>query len=232
MLPLLKVTDSILFTGWVIGLFLLTLLIVMLVKRARHRERLRVAALGEVASGLGLEFWEKDDEGLCARISRFKVGNVGHSKIVKDVISGVFGGEEVLFCNYRYVVGHGKHQHASRQSLMFLTLKRSLPDLVMAPEGFFSKVGQVFGGADIDFLTHPEFSKKYLLKGEDEDSIKESFDFDLLEYFEQRLGMTLEVKDGELVFFRSNKRCKPEGLEPFLEEGFELKAALEGQIPS
>ena len=232
MLPLLKVTDSILFTGWVIGLFLLTLLIVMLVKRARRRERLRVAALGEVATGLGLEFWEKDDEGLCARISRFKVGNVGHSKIVKDVISGVFGGEEVLFCNYRYVVGHGKHQHASRQSLMFLTLKRSLPDLVMAPEGFFSKVGQVFGAADIDLLTHPEFSKRYVLKGDEEETIRELFTFDLLEYFEKRLGLTLEVFQDELVFYRSNKRSAPEDLESFLTEGIEVKSALEGKIAS
>ena len=181
---------------------------------------------------MGLEFWEKDDEGLCARIDQFKVGNMGHSKTVKDVISGVRAGEEVLFCNYRYVVGHGKHRHVSRQSIMVMKLKRTLPDLVMAPEGFFSKVGQVFGAADVDFLTHPEFSKRFVLKGDDEETIRELFTFDLLEYFEQRLGMTLEVFQDELVFYRSNKRCKPEALESFLMEGFEVKAALEGKIAS
>ena len=224
--------DHIFFIGWVIGLLLLILLVVMLIKRARHRERLRVAALGEVASGLGLEFWEKDEEGRCARLNRFKVGNVGHSKVVKDVISGVWGGEEILFCNYRYVVGHGKHRHVSRQSVMFLTLKKSLPNLVMAPEGFFSKVGQIFGSADIDFLTHPEFSKRFVLKGDDEETIRELFTFDLLEYFEGKLGVTLEVFEGELVFYRSNKRSEPETLESFLAEGLEVMAALEGRNPS
>jgi len=232
MLLLLKVMDPNLITGWVIGALLLILLIVMLIKRARRQDRLRVAALGEAASALGLEFWEKDDEGRCARISRFKVGNVGHSKVVKDVISGVRGGEEILLCNYRYVVGHGKHQHASRQSLMFLKLKGSSPNLVMAPEGFFSKVGQVFGAADIDFLTHPEFSKRYVLKGDEEESTRELFTFDLLDYFERKLGLTLEIFEGELVFYRSNKRSKPEDLESFIAEGLEVKAALEGRIPS
>jgi hypothetical protein len=133
-----------------------------------------------------------------------------------------------MFCDYRYKTGHGKNSRRRSMSVLFLSLERPCPDLSMGPEGVASKIFQAFGAKDINFLTHPEFSKSFILRGDDEDAIRERFDFDLLEFFEGWGGVSLEVSSGELAYYRYNRRCKPELLEAFIEEGFALKAAFDG----
>ena len=224
-----------------LGIGLLVLLgILLVISFARRRERLRREAFAEVLHKINareepeasLEFSEEDSEGRLTRLQEFRVGGMGRRRRVRNVVYGSWAGREVLCCDYRYVVGHGKHQRSYSQSILMMKLGSSFPPFVMAPEGFFAKVAQVFGASDIDFLTHPEFSKNYVLKGKDEGEVRAAFDFDLLEYFEQRGGLTLESHDGLLLFYRANKRCKPELLEMFFEEGFEALDALSGKFPA
>ncbi len=224
MLLLVKGSDHLTTALWVVGL---VFLVVMAILAFLHFERARVAALRKASRELGLEFQAKDSGSLRDHVRRFKIGRVGRSRRVNDVIRGTWTGLEVLFCNYRYTVGGGNSQHTRRQSLMIMQLEGSLPNLQLGPEGFFSKIGQVFGAADIDFPAYPEFSKRYLLKGDDEEGIRDYFSPLLIEFFEKRRGLALEVLDNELVYYRPGTRCKPDALEFFLTEGYEVCAALE-----
>ena len=216
------------------------LLILSVFAFQRRQERLRAEALADVsfkistAGGVGSSFSlsVEDSEGRCVRLQEFRVGGIGRNRKVRNVLSGEWSGRELLCCDYRYVVGHGKHQRSYSQTIMIMRLPRPLPAFVMAPEGFFAKIAQVFGAKDIDFATHPEFSKSYVLKAKDEEEIRSTFSFDLLEYFERQQGLTLESHDGLLLFYRAKKRCKPEAIEAFFEEGFEVLDALEGKLPA
>jgi len=195
---------------------------------SRRYERRRLESLGEIARTHDLQLGADEDGAHRAHMEGFKLGNVGRNRRLKNVISGAWAGEEIMFCDYRYRVGHGKRSHRRSMSILFLSLDRPCPDLSMGPEGVAAKVFQSFGAKDIDFLTHPEFSKSFILRGDDEDAIRERFDFDLLEFFEGWGGVSLEVSSGELAYYRYNRRCKPELLEAFIEEGLALKAAFDG----
>jgi len=213
-----------------IGVSVATVL-VLIRRQARQRAEAFVEVLGSQFAGADLEFDPEDSLGRCVRLQEFKVGSAGGRRKMRNVISGVWKGREVLCCDYRYVIGHGKHQRAYSQTIMMMSLAPSFPSFVLGPEGFFAKIAQTFGASDIDFPTHPEFSKSYVLKGKDEEAVRAAFSFDLLEYFEGQLGLTLESHDGLLLFYRVNKRCKPTALEAFLEEGFEVLDALGGKFP-
>ena len=228
--------------GLVIGLVtagVVILVILVVIALERRKERLRTAALTEVlsqiaaagAKGSALELSLADSEGHCDRLQEFRVGGLGRNRKIWNVIRGEWSGREILCCDYRYVLGHGKHQRSYAQTLMIMKLRRAFPPFVMAPEGFFAKIAQAFGAIDIDFLTHPEFSKSYVLKGKDEDEVRAAFSFDLLEYFEGQRGLTLESHDDLLLFYRAKKRCKPDSLEVFFAEGFEVLDALAGELP-
>lgn len=222
-------SDPLIIAAWIGVAFLIVALTLFAVKWFRRRERQRIAALRAAATRLGLEYQVMDDDGTCDFLGRFEVGNRGHSKRVRDVITGSWSGEDILFCNYRYVTGGGKHSQIHRQSVLCMKPVGDAPDLLLAPEGFFAKVGQtLFGMVDIDFLMYPEFSKLYILRGSNEEEIRTYFDTGLLEYFEKRPGVSVEVRDGVCLFFRANKRCRPEDLESFLKAGLETKAAFGG----
>jgi hypothetical protein len=214
----------------VVGVVVIVVTVIIVLSR-RH-ERHRKESLAEIARANDLELGADEDGVHRAHVEGFKLGNVGRSRRLNNVISGAWAGEDLMICDYRYTTGHGKNSRRHSQSILFLSLNRPCPDLIMGPEGVFSKVAQAFGAKDIDFLTHPEFSKSFVLRGEDEDAIRERFDFDLLEFFERWSGVSLEVSRGELAYYRNNKRCKPELLEAFIEEGLALKAAFDGKLPN
>lgn len=78
----------------------------------------------------------------------------------------------------------------------------------------------MFGYQDIDFDTHPVFSKKYLLRGAEEDSIRERFTGDVLNHLEQTKGLSLEGYGELLVMYRKGKRIPASGLNDRMVEGF------------
>jgi hypothetical protein len=76
----------------------------------------------------------------------------------------------------------------------------NLPSFSLSPEKF----GGIFGGQDIDFETHPEFSKSYLLKSDDENLIRRLFDNSVLNFYGQNPGLTVLGNANQLLFFRGN----------------------------
>ena len=96
----------------------------------------------------------------------------------------------------------------------------------MRPEGFLDKIGGALGFQDINFDTHPEFSKLFVLKGPDETAIRSYFAPTVLEYFEGHAGNSLEGYGQTMFFYRSNLCRKPEELKDMLSEAYEAYGVL------
>ncbi len=111
---------------------------------------------------------------------------------------------------------------------LFPASARRIPDFVLAPENLFHKIGQAFGYQDIDFESHPDFSKRYLLRGPDEAAIRAAFAPAALSYLEQHVGWHVEVKDETAAVYRAGKRVKPEDLPTFLEDARAILRVLVG----
>lgn len=85
-----------------------------------------------------------------------------------------------------------------------------IPAFTLEKEQIFDKLVQRIVWQDINFETHPEFSKRYLLKGEDKDAIRAYFNKSLLDYLENNLGYHIESNKKGLLFYVDKKQLTPE----------------------
>ena len=90
----------------------------------------------------------------------------------------------------------------------------------MKPEHFFHRVGEFLGAkGDIDFEEFPEFSKQYLLKGNDELGVRSTFSNDMLHFFTVEKKWSLEGLHNTILFYRKGKRQSPEIIQDFFNKG-------------
>jgi len=79
------------------------------------------------------------------------------------------------------------------------------------------------GYQDIDFAQREEFSRLYLLRGEDEAAVRAAFHSDaLLLFLERRPGMCAAGLGHELLFWRPGRLATPDEVEQLIQEGMEL----------
>ena len=112
--------------------------------------------------------------------------------------------------------------------MLFEASDLDLPQFALRPEHLFHKIGQVMGYQDIDFDSHPEFSKRYLLRGADEEAVRRAFGSGVLSYFEQQTKISCEADRGQLIFYRPRKRVAAEEVDGFVKEGVQVLALLRG----
>ena len=140
---------------------------------------------------------------------------------------------EVGIFEYQYTIGSGRHRRTVRQSVIyFRSPELNLPQFALRPENLFHNIGGVFGYQDIDFDSHPQFSKKYLLRGNDEQKVRELFATEVLGFFEGQDGISTKGGGDQLIFYRLGKRIKPEDVRPFIEEGLEVFRLFASSQPS
>ena len=204
----------------IIGSILLFVVIVMMV---RHFDKKRTAALMVAASQMKLDFSALSDPQLLPSLGAFPLFSQGHSKKIYNVMSGVVEEIEITLFDYRYTTGGGKNQHTHRQTVILLkSSSLEVPPFSLKPQNVFHNIGKAFGYQDIDFEFHPLFSEKYLLRSTDELVVRQCFTTDILEYYEQRPGLSTEAGGDQIIFFRASKKVKPEGLPQFLKDGFHI----------
>jgi hypothetical protein len=98
---------------------------------------------------------------------------------------------------------------------------RHLPLFELRPQGFLDRVAEMFVHKDINFESHPVFSKRFVLKGEDEASIRSLFTPALLSAFEMlppEKKWHIEESGMTLLVYRSNITVAPQDLRTFLDE--------------
>jgi hypothetical protein len=151
----------------------------------------------------------------------------GHSRHASNVLEGEFSGRRVTLFDYTFVTGGGKSSKTHRQTVALLPDGApGLPAFTLAPENLFHRIGQVFGYRDIDFEQDRDFSRAFLLRGEDERAVREAFHPTARSCLTSRPGWSIEAKQGTVALFKANRRCRPEGLFEFLREAFQILDAL------
>ncbi len=196
---------------------------------ARRYEKKRTGQFQQIAEELGLPFFPEGDDSLLDGLGHFYLFSQGRSKKIKNMLHGEANDVELAIFDYRYTIGSGKRSHRHKQSVIyFRSPKLSLPRFAVRPEGFFHKIGSIFGYQDIDFETNPRFSAEYLLRGDDESGIRELFSDELLTFFESQEEISVEGGGDQLVFYHQDKRIKPDAAREFMEEGFQVFAHFRG----
>lgn len=170
----------------------------------------RRAQWEQAAIELGLAFQEGVELAQTYGHLRFFQRGRGHR--TKIALSGTAAGASVLLADHRYTTGGGKNQSTHDQTLCVLTCADlRLPDFALRREvAVFDRLGELFGAQDIDFSEDPAFSKAFVLKGSDENQLRELFHLErrqrLLQLFSGRFHLE---GSGEVLLFHTGRLVKP-----------------------
>ena len=96
-----------------------------------------------------------------------------------------------------------------------------IPKFILEKEGFFDKVFdrvmEISGQRDIDFKLFTKFSKKFLLKGEDEIAIRDFFNENLILFLEQKEIYHIESNGEALLLFKYLRPARAEEVTKMLD---------------
>ena len=97
-------------------------------------------------------------------------------------------------------------------TVMMLKLNKNMPIFAMEKEGIiekiFDRVIAFAGHKDIDFEMYPNFSKKFLVSGNDEQKIRSFFNDGLIDFFENKQIYHLESNGEALIIFDKIKLAR------------------------
>ena len=195
-----------------------------------HAAKKRREGFIEAAQAMGLQSHPDGDSELMNRFAGFKLFSRGRARKMKNVIQGDSGEVKIAIFDYQFTTGNGKQTQTHYQSVVSLQSNEiQCPGFTMRPESMLDKIGSVIGLKDINFDTHPNFSKMFVLKSSDEPGIREYFKPPLLEFFETKKGISVEAAHGALFFYRPRKKIKPEEVKDYLSQAYEVYGALVDQ---
>lgn len=118
-------------------------------------------------------------------------------------------------------------------TLMVLKLNKKIPIFTMEKEGVFEKIFDrvmaFTGYKDIDFKMYPDFSKKFLLMGNNESEIRSFFTHEIIHFFENHHIYHLESNGEALILFDKIKLARTDETIAFIDYGKELATLLDAK---
>ncbi|MFS8858337.1 hypothetical protein NW851_10715 [Synechococcus sp. H55.7] len=212
--------------------FFLIGLLALVVYLADYLEKKRREALEQVARSLGMSFSAELPEGIRSRLLQagFELFERGYDRGFYNSISKqLIDGTEIGSFDYKhtgrrrpgiYTRGGGS---IHLQSVFWAYCEDlRLPHFRLHPEvPLFHDIAKAFGMQDINFEGHPQFSRKYLLRGEDEAKVRLRFDPSFLSFLEQHAPCCAEGSGPQLIVWRGDQQVSPEKMPDWLRFGEE-----------
>ncbi len=188
----------------------------------------RRQACEEFAKNKGFDFEAKDSYGIRAFFKDMKLFKHGAPKSVNVIqrkeldfdYSGVF--------DYHYTVSTGKSTVTFKQTVYFrIHNDLMLPDFRLFPEKWFHQVSKWFGMQDINFVTYPEFSRNFMLQGQQPDFIWKLFEYQkLVDFFNVNRSWSVEAVGKYFVMYIPNILQPVTEFQKFIKTGDTLYAIL------
>ena len=176
-------------------------------------QRKRLKDLERVAQELGFHFQAEEDKRQEHAFRALPIFQRSRSR--SNFLQGRRVTGEIVLADVR--VGSGKSSY-SQTVANFQLSGRQLPAFELSPESWARKIAQAFGYKDINFESSPEFSKSYLLRGQDETAARELFGADLLHFFTGEKGWSVEGAGDWLCVYRHARTVSPKDIRSFLDQ--------------
>jgi hypothetical protein len=155
-------------------------------------------ALAALARRLGLSFYEEKDRDLAQTLGFLDKLDLGSNRYVYNRLSGEYQGHPVMAFEYHYQTQSGKHTHHHHFSVLTLKLPRTFPELLITPEGIFSKIAQSLGYDDID-MESAEFSAAFCVRSPDKKFAYDVCHPQMMEYLLARRYLAIEFEGNALA---------------------------------
>ena len=135
----------------------------------------------------------------------------------KNAMVGSAGSLQAIIFDYTYRMG----KSTVTQTLACFSDKAQFPPFALKPEGLFDRLGDAIVHTDINFDSHPAFSRRYALKSPDEAGTRRLFTPSLLSYMEQvpsERNWNVETSGTNLFIYRAGRKVSPDDLSTFFHE--------------
>jgi hypothetical protein len=209
----------------IIVLLLLGAIVTLAILNAINRkktEQERTRALRSKAEAMDWEFEPAVEADSIAGIERFALFDLGHDKQIKNMMYGEVDGARTTMFDYVYTLGVKRRTTFFQTVVLFEPEGQKFPEFVLRPEGAFDKMFSAFGYQDIDFPQRPEFSRQYILRGEDEPAIRRIFNDDLFSFYESNPGTFTDAGDNQLFIYRTHNRPAPGEIDSYIGTGLQI----------
>jgi hypothetical protein len=201
-----------------IAIFILVV-VIGAISAHKRREAFRV-----LAARLGLKYEPSKSRDMAKRYKFLDKLRRGYNRYAYNILTGSYKEHELTLFDYHYQTGSGKNTQHHHFSFFILHLPVSFPELIIGPEGIFSKIAQSIGYDDIDFESH-EFSRKFCVRSKDKKFAYDACNARMIEYLLANYDLTIEIENDALAISFS-KRLKPEQIEPNLNRLIEIRSLL------
>ncbi|MEM0981920.1 MAG: hypothetical protein AAGH78_16825 [Cyanobacteria bacterium P01_H01_bin.58] len=187
-----------------------------------YREHKRTEALKTLATNWGFDYVGAGNQRILSNASDFDLFHKGRSRRIKNLMRGHQAGAQVEVFDYSFRTGSGKNSQTHMQTVVLITSEKlSLPYFMLLPENFLHSIGNFFGYRDIDFQDYPNFSKRYLLRGDDETQIRQVFDYRVIPWYEARQNVSTEGSGHCLMYYYAKRRYAPKNWRSLASEAVE-----------
>ena len=162
------------------------------------REKKRREAFRNLAADMGFTYCVGKDYSIPHRYNFLNKLSTGSNRYAQNILEGDLEGFPLHCFDYHYETystdSKGRRQtHHHRFSYFILEMKKSFPELLIYPEGFFSKFGQFIGFEDIDFESI-EFSKAFVVKSNDKKFAYDICHTRMMEHLLEHPDLSIEIE--------------------------------------
>ncbi|MEM9215924.1 MAG: hypothetical protein AAGD25_16465 [Cyanobacteria bacterium P01_F01_bin.150] len=171
----------------------------------------RTNAVEAIALQLNLDFVGHGHQQIPSVVQSFNLFSRGRSRRVRNVLKGQNNGMAVFVFDYFYTTGSGKRKRTRCYTVAMLQVNRlTVPAFSLVPKTLFHTIGGWFGYQDINFEGYPLFSKRYLLRGSDEISIRQLFNHHVFSFYESKHSTCTEGLGNTLIYYRTGGNLHPQ----------------------
>ena len=190
----------------------------------RTIENRRREVLEQYALTRGYRFERERPDGQSRLVGELELFNTGHSRRWGYTLTGRVNSRDCTVFEYRYTTGSGKSSNMHRCAMILWEVGGvGLPQFTLTPEGFFDRVGELFGMQDFDFAEDPEFSRAYRLRGPNEAAVRALFTANRRSALTAVKGQRLMASGRYLVWWRNGRLPGPDHLDQFLADGDQIR---------
>jgi hypothetical protein len=191
-----------------------------------YASKMRANKIEALARSLGYTFRGRATGADSDLVIGCYLGETGSKPTVSNVLEVARTTElKFILFDYAYTTNDGESSTTTHQTIARIQAPLlKLPSFLLFPETIVSKIKVLFGGADVNFPDSPEFSDKYILRGQDEAALRGIFSQALRQALEPLHDLTIEGADDALFIFRAGRRIEPDELVARIEESKRILA--------
>jgi hypothetical protein len=145
----------------------------------------------------------------------------GSPSVYSNLIKGSYKGRAWSIYDYKCIHDFGEDKKELKMTIVQAATKKTVPDFQLSPENIRHFFENLAGYGDIDFASHPVFSKKFVLRGKDEPEIRKFFKPELLTYMEKiKPNLCIVAGGNTLNAYLQNERIESsiEDIKDFLDQ--------------